>query len=284
VNLGISADYLDWQAIMVSGKFVPTSGLISLNQKRVIVTGGAMGIGFAISYRLAEAGAIILIADKDGDMAEKAVRELGGYGYPASFVQCDVSREGEVIGMLGTAVSRMGGIDILVNNAGIYPRVPLAQMTGDDFEQVISVNLKGTFLCSREVSRQMIEQKRGGCIINIASIDSVHPSSRGLSAYDASKGGVLTLTKSLALELGRHGIRVNTIAPGGILTEGVLSHLRGSQEEQGRKQLRAFMARMVLGRMGSADDVGRVALFLASDLASYMTGSLVVVDGGYLIS
>ncbi len=195
-----------------------------------------------------------------------------------------MSREEEVQDMVDFTVKEIGGIDILVNNAGIYPFMLLTQMTGDDFTQVIAVNLKGAFLCSREVSRWMIEQKQGGCIINIASIDSVHPSSRGLTAYDASKGGILMLTKSMALELGQHDIRVNAIAPGGILTEGLRSLLSGSSIEQGKTQLKAFMARMCLGRMGRSDDIGRVVLFLASDLADYMTGSFIVVDGGYLLS
>jgi len=267
-----------------SDKFIPLNKLIGLTGKVAIVTGGASGIGFAISYRLAEAGADILIVDVDGEKARQASQEFKGCGYQASSIQCDVTCEEEVQNMAKTAVKEMGSIDILVNNAGIYPRIPLAQMTGDDFEQVISVNLKGTFLCSREVSQRMIEQKRGGCIINIASIDAIHPSAEGLSAYDASKGGVLALTKSMALELGRHNIRVNAIAPGGILTEGLRSHLTGASIDQGKAQLKAFMSRMPLGRMGRADDIGRVVLFLVSDLASYMTGSLVVVDGGYLIS
>jgi len=267
-----------------SDKFIPLNKLIGLTGKVAIVTGGASGIGFAISYRLAEAGADILIVDVDGEKARQASQEFNGCGYRAKSMQCDVTCEEEVRNMAKTAAREMGGIAILVNNAGIYPRIPLAQMTGDDFEQVISVNLKGTFLCSREVSQRMIEQKRGGCIINIASIDAIHPSAEGLSAYDASKGGVLALTKSMALELGRHNIRVNAIAPGGILTEGLRSHLTGASTDQGKAQLKAFMSRMPLGRMGRADDIGRVVLFLASDLASYMTGSLVVVDGGYLIS
>jgi 2-deoxy-D-gluconate 3-dehydrogenase len=263
---------------------IPLNNLINLTGKRAIVTGGAMGIGFAISCRLAEAGATILIADTNDEAAQKAVEELKSYGYKAHFIECDVSKEEKVQDMVDIAVREMGGIDILVNNAGIYPQIPLAQMTGDDFEQVIAVNLKGTFLCSREVSRQMIEQGRGGCIINIASIDSVHPSYEGLAAYDSSKGGVLMLTKSMALELGRHDIRVNAIAPGGILTEGLRALLGGLSPEQGKRSLKEFMGRMVLGHMGRADDIGRVALFLASDLADYMTGSFIVVDGGYLLS
>jgi len=264
--------------------YIPVNKLMDLTDKVAIVTGGAAGIGFAISYRLAEAGASVLIVDVNGEKAQQASQKLRNYGYRASSLRCDVSCEEEVRSMVKTAAKKMGGIDILVNNAGIYPRIPLAQMTGGDFEQVVSVNLKGTFLCSREVSQRMLEQGRGGCIINITSIDAIHPSSEGLSAYDASKGGVLTLTKSMARELGRHDIRINAIAPGGILTEGVRSVLAEQSAVQGKAQLKAFMAHMLLGRMGEADDIGRVALFLASDLASYMTGSLVVVDGGYLIA
>jgi 2-deoxy-D-gluconate 3-dehydrogenase len=268
-------------------KNTPLNELIDLTGKRTIVTGGATGIGFTISYRLAEAGATTLIADIDTRAAQKASEELESYGYTSCFTRCDVGREDEVKTMVNTATEKIGGIDILVNNAGIYPRMPLGEMTGDDFEKVISVNLTGTFLCSRYASEEMIEQGRGGCIINIASIEAVHPSSTGMSAYDASKGGVLMLTRSMARELGPHGIRVNAIAPGGIMTRGVLSHVQTSSKEQEKaqlKELKAFMARMVLGRMGDADDVARVALFLASELADYITGDLIAVDGGYLIS
>lgn len=267
--------------------YPPLSDLISLAGRRAVVTGGAAGLGLAICRRMAEAGAEVLVADIDGEGAEKAARELEAAGRRATSVQCDVSREEAVRNMVRTAVERMGGIDILVNNAGVYPRIPLPQMKTEEFEAVLAVNLRGTFLCSREASVRMIEQGRGGCIINIGSIDSVHPSASELAAYDASKGGVLMLTKSMARELGQHDIRVNAIAPGGIMTGAIASHTTESSKEEARAQLRelkAFMARMVLGRMGEADEIGRVALFLASDLASYMTGSLVVVDGGYLIS
>jgi NAD(P)-dependent dehydrogenase (short-subunit alcohol dehydrogenase family) len=266
---------------------IPLKDLIDLTGKGAIVTGGARGIGLAIAHRLAEAGAAVLIADTDTREAEKAREELKGRGYTVHFARCDVSREDEVQKMVNVAAARMGGIDILVNNAGIYPRKPLLEMTAADFERVIAVNLTGTFLCSRYASQDMVERKRAGCIINIASIEAVHPSSTGMSAYDASKGGVLMLTRSLARELGPHGIRVNAIAPGGIMTRGMLSHMGTPTREEEKtqlKELKEFMARMALGRMGEADDIARVVIFLASEMAGYITGEMVVVDGGYLVS
>ena len=265
-------------------EYTPIGELITLAKKRAVVTGGAMGIGFAISYRLAEAGASIVIVDIHRERAEQASEELRSNGYEASFIQADVSKEKEVQDMVNTIVGEVGGIDILVNNAGIYPYIPFAQITGDDIDRVISVNLKGTLLCSREVSSNMIKQRQSGCIINIASISSSRPVSKGFSIYDASKGGVHTLTKSMALELGQHSIRVNAIAPGSILTEGMLSQGKGLQPSEWKAELKKFMASTVLGRLGRADDIGRAALFLASDLASYITGTLIVVDGGFQLT
>lgn len=265
-------------------EYTPIGELINLTNKRAVVTGGAMGIGFAISYRLAEAGASIVIVDVDSERAEKASEELRSYGYEASFIQADVGKEKEVQAMVKTIMGELGGIDILVNNAGIYPYIPFAKITGDDIDKVLSVNLKGTLLCSREVSSNMIQQRQGGCIVNITSISSIRPVSKGFSIYDASKGGVHTLTKSMALELGQHSIRVNAIAPGSIMTEGMLSQGEGLQPSEWKAELKKFMASTVLGRLGRADDIGRVALFLASDLASYITGTLIVVDGGYQLT
>jgi 2-deoxy-D-gluconate 3-dehydrogenase len=265
----------------------PIADLIKLTSKRAVVTGGAMGIGFGIACRLAEAGATVLIADMDAESAAKAAAKLNSLGYKSLSAKCDVSKENEVRGTFGSAVNKMGGIDILVNNAGIYPRRPLTEMTGEEFEKVTSVNVTGTFLCSKYAAMLMLEQKRGGCIINIASIEALHPSYTGMAAYDSSKGAVLMMTKSMARELGMHGIRVNAIAPGAIMTQGVTSQVGKNSQEQGPgslKDLKAFMARMALGRMGDADDIARVALFLASDLASYVTGDLIVADGGYLVS
>jgi 2-deoxy-D-gluconate 3-dehydrogenase len=258
--------------------------LISLKGKKAVVTGAARGLGLGIAYRLAEAGAAVAIADIDSDDAKKSAESLIKAGLNALYIKCDVTKEEEVKKMTRFAASQMGGIDVLVNNAGIFPQIPLQQMKVEDFDKVISINLRGTFLCSREVSRQMVEQRSGGTIINLASIDAVHPSQKGLTAYDASKGAVLTLTKSLALELGQEDIRVNAIAPGGILTDSLRSLVTETPSTQGKAQLKKFMARMALGRMGRADEIARVALFLASEMSSYITGTLIVVDGGYLIS
>lgn len=263
---------------------IPLKELINLNGKGAIVTGGAMGIGLAISRRLAEAGARVLIADINAGEAQNASNGLNLLGYNTQFVKCDVAKEDDVKKMVSDAVRILGSIDILVNNAGVYPRKPLDEMTGKDFEQVISVNLIGMFLCSRYAIPEMIRNQRGGCIINIASIEAVHPSSSGMSAYDASKGGVLMLTKSMARELGPHGIRVNAIAPGGIKTRRVLSQTGVSRDRAQLKELKSFISRIALDRMGDADDIARVALFLASELSGYVTGDLIVVDGGYLVS
>ena len=261
--------------------------LIRLDNRNAIVTGGATGIGAVITRRLTEAGARVLIIDIDQEEVEKTAKDIGSRGYQVTSSQCDVSKEEQVKSVIDYAVKEMGSVHILVNNAGIYPRKHLDEMTGDDFNNVIAVNLLGTFLCSRYASAEMIRQKQGGCIINIASIEAVHPSSTGMTAYDASKGGVLMLTKSLARELGPHGIRVNAIAPGAILTRAIMSHVSKQTDEEekaGLKELKSFMSRMALGRMGDADDIARVALFLASEMSSYITGDMIVVDGGYLIS
>ncbi len=237
-----------------------------------------------MTYRFAEAGAEVFIADIEEDVAESAAAELTDQGYRAYYTACDVREDDSVRGMVDTAVEDMGGVDILVNNAGIFPRKELAQMSVKEFEQVLSVNMTGVFLCSKYVSAKMIEQKKGGCIINLGSIASLHPTHKGMTAYDASKGGVLMFTKSLALELGQHQIRVNAIAPGGILTEAMMDTVKGPATREGLNELKKFMSRTALGRMGEPDEVARAALFLASDMSSYITGSVIVVDGGYLIS
>ncbi len=198
--------------------FVPITDLLSLKGKGAIVTGGAAGLGLAIAARLAEAGAAVVLADIDETAAAASAADLARQGYQAFAAQCDVADEASVRAMVAAAAEKPGSIDVLVNNAGIYPRMFLEEMSAADFEKVTSVNLTGTWLCSRYAAAWMREHHRPGAIINLASIEALHPSAAGMTAYDASKGGVLMLTKSLARELGPHDIRVNAIAPGAILT------------------------------------------------------------------
>ncbi len=260
--------------------------LFELSGLTAVVTGGSRGIGFGIAYRLAEAGANVVVASLHEDEMEHAVKEINAKGWKAGFVKVDVSKEEDVEKMVEFAVKSFGSIDILVNNAGIFPSVSIAKMTKQDFEKVISVNLEGVFLCTKYVSEQMIKQGKGGKIINISSIDALHPSSIGLAHYDASKHGVWGFTKNSALELAQHKIWVNAIAPGAIATPGVQEmqkDTKGKPVDMG-KVLESFMQKIPMRRMGEPDDIGRAALFLASGLSSYMTGAQIVVDGGYLLS
>jgi len=253
------------------------SDLIDLTGRTAIVTGGAMGIGLGIARRLHEAGASILVADLDpaaGENAAEALRALRANS--ALAVRSDVSDPGSVERMVQAAVESFGGVDILVNNAGIFPMVPLSELDLETFQRVIDVNLTGLFLCTKAVSERMIPQGRGGRIINVTSIDALHPSMVGLSHYDASKHGAWGFSKNVALELAPHGISVNAIAPGGIRTPGV-----GDMDDA---NLKGFEAMIPMGRMGDPDDIGRAALFLASELSSYMTGAQIVVDGGRLLA
>lgn len=258
--------------------------LLSLSGKSAIVTGGAAGIGLGIVTRLAQAGAKVLIADMDEATAQKSAADLSAQNLIVKSIKCDVSSEEDVAKMVQTAVAEFGGLDILVNNAGIFPTAPLSKMTKEDFDRVIAVNLRGVFLSTETASKQMISQGRGGKIINITSIDAIHPSMIGLSHYDASKHGVWGFTKNVALELAAQKIWVNAIAPGGIATPGVAKMSQGADAETQKKNAEAFLARIPMRRMGIPDDIGKVALFLASEMSSYMTGEQIVVDGGALLN
>ena len=236
-----------------------------------------MGIGLGIARRLHEAGADVLIADIDEQAAGEAAAELSGAGSAGALaVQVDVSNAASVERMIGSAVLDFGGVDILVNNAGIYPFMPLAEADVDIFRHVLDVNLTGLFMCTQAAAAQMVLQGRGGRIVNVTSIDALHPSMVGLAHYDASKHGAWGFTKNVALELAADGILVNAVAPGGIVTPGA----GGALDDESRA---AFEAMIPMGRMGDPDDIARAVLFLASGLSSYMTGSQIVVDGGRLL-
>lgn len=261
--------------------------LLELKGQTAVVTGGAAGIGYGISYRLAEAGANVVIAGRNEEENKKALAELTAKNWNIAAVKADVSIEEEVKNMVQFSVDTFGSVDILVNNAGVYPSLPVMQMAKEEFEKVIAVNLEGVFLCTRYASEQMIKQGKGGKIINITSIDALHPSSIGLAHYDASKHGVWGFTKNVALELAPHKIWVNAIAPGGIVTPGVQKMQQAAPSPRGvdmKKVLETFLNKIPMHHMGDPDDIGKVALFLASDMSSYMTGSQIVVDGGVLLS
>ena len=264
---------------------LPHNKLLDLSGKTSIVT-GAVGIGYGIAYRLAEAGANVVVATRYQEEADESVEQLVEKGWKAMAVNADVSSEDDVRQMVESTVENYGSVDILVNNAGIYSARPVHQMTLTDFEKVIAVNLQGVFLCTKYVADQMITQGKGGKIINITSIDALHPASIGLAHYDASKQGVWGFTKNIALELAPHRIWVNAIAPGGIVTPGVEKMQKDMPEkgEDKSKLLERFLARIPMNRLGEVDDVGKVALFLASDMASYMTGTQIIVDGGVMLS
>lgn len=268
--------------IMYSIDMVSHDKLLDLSGKTAIVTGGAMGIGFGIAYRLSEAGVAVVIADLDFEKAKESAADLTAKGWKALGIACDISKEEDIRKMTEGTISIFGSIDILVNNAGIYPSIPISKMTFEDFDKVLAINLEGAFLCTRYAAEQMIKQGHGGRIINITSIDALHPSMVGLAHYDSSKHGLWGFTKNAALEYAQHKIWVNAIAPGGIATEGVAKMQKGAPAQ--KEVIEAFLNKIPMHRMGEADDIGKVALFLASDMSSYMTGSQIVVDGGVLLS
>lgn len=260
----------------------PLSQLINLSGKTALITGGAMGIGLGIARRFAEAGATVVLVDINDDIGTAAAEGLKIYGGKAMFIHADVADEDQVRRAIADALSAFGAIDILVNNAGIYPMIPTMKMELKDFETIVAVNLRSVFLFTKAVAEVMISKGRGGKIINITSIDALHPSAAGLAAYDASKHGMWGFTKNTALELAPHNIQVNAIAPGAIATPGTGAGKPTTPEMEA--VLNRFLQKIPMGRMGEPDDIGKVALFLASEFSSYMTGTQVVVDGGALLA
>jgi 2-deoxy-D-gluconate 3-dehydrogenase len=263
--------------------------LFDLKGKTALVTGAAMGIGKGIAERLGEAGANVVIADINTEQGQKTVSELKASEVKSAFIQVDIRNIVEIKNTVDFTVKTFGGLDILVNNAGIFPFMPVLNMTEDFWDKVLDTNLKSAFFFAQKAAQIMVENKKGGKIINIASIDALHPTGN-LTAYDSSKGGMVMMTKAMSLELGKNGINVNAIAPGGIQTPGAqqssltMMEASGLKPEDFEAMAKAFTARIPLGRQGEPDDIATVALFLASDASRYITGETIVVDGGYLLS
>jgi 2-deoxy-D-gluconate 3-dehydrogenase len=262
----------------------PLASLVDLSGKVALVTGAAQGFGYACARRLAEAGAAVVLADRHADRLESARERLAAEGRRVASVEGDVSVESDAERLVATTVERFDRIDVLVNNAGVFSNFLLEHLTPQEFQRIIGVNVNGAFMCIRAAAARMRAQREGGAIVNITSIDALHPSGAGLSHYGTSKHAIWGLTKTMALELGPDGIRVNAVAPGPSLTEGALEFVQAGAPRgiDVDAQWGAYEARIPLRRLTHPDDVARAALFLASDLGAYVSGAQLVVDGGLL--
>lgn len=242
-----------------------------LKDKVAIVTGAAKGMGKAHALKLAQAGAKVAVCDIDIQGCQAVVDEIKKMGVDALAVKCDVSKKNEIDSVISETLKDFGKIDILVNNAGIYPFKPFLELSEQDFMKVIDINLKGYFLMAQTAAKEMAKTG-GGSIINIASV-AASKGFAGLAHYCASKGGIVAMSKVMALELAPLKIRVNCIAPGAIDV--------GSGIEMDEKSRQAMLAPIPMKRQGMPEEISSAVLFLASDESSYMTGSVMVVDGGW---
>lgn len=258
--------------------------LFDLSGKVALVTGAARGIGAAIAGRLAEAGAAVAIADVSRAKGEAAAQQLSASGARAQFVHADLSVPEAAQQCVSATLQALGRLDVLVNNAGIFPLAPVAAIDAQQWDRVHAINLRAPFLLAQAAAEAMSAQG-GGSIVNIASVEGVHPTG-SLAHYDASKGGVIMLTRALALELARLNVRVNSVSPGGIKTPGLAQAALGAAPPGVPMDAirKSFVERVPLGRMGEPDEVACAVLFLASAAASYVTGANLLVDGGYLLS
>lgn len=248
---------------------------MSLSGKVAIITGAARGIGRACAERFAREGAKVVVADIDQARGQETAAAISEGGSETLFVACDVGDSVQVSGLITASVDAFGALDVLVNSAGILHNSDFLDVTEQDFDQVLRVNLKGPLLVGQAVARQLIDQGRGGAIVNLSSVGAVL-AAPFQAAYNVSKGGVAQLTRVMALSLAPHGIRVNAVGPGTIGTDMTNDLL---EDAALRRQI---LSRTPLGRIGDPAEVAAVVVFLASEEASYITGQTVYCDGGRL--
>ncbi len=235
----------------------------------VIVTGGAQGIGAACARRFAREGAQVVIADLAREAGEGVARETGGH-----FIACDVGDKAQVDALVAQTVALHGRIDVLVNNAGIFKAADFLDITEADFDAVLRVNLKGSFLMAQAVARAMVQSGTRGAIVHMSSVNGVMAIPT-IASYNVSKGGINQLTRVMALALADHGIRVNAVAPGTIATELAAQAVLTSDDAR-----RKILGRTPMKRLGEPEEIADVVAWLSSDAASYVTGEIVTVDGG----
>ena len=245
-----------------------------LPDKRVLISGGSSGIGQATAQRFLEEGARVFLCGLDPDQVDAAVAELAEFGTAAG-IAADVSRDDDVTRLVDSACAALGGIDVLINNAGIAWREPFLAITAAHWDRMIAVNLRGMFLVAQAAARVLVDQGGGGVIVNMSSTNGLGGEA-DYAHYNASKAGTLLLTKTMAVELGQYGIRVNALCPGYIETP-----LNAATRANNQEAVRLFMEHTPLGRAGKPEDIVGPAIFLASDLSAYVTGSIVMADGGY---
>jgi NAD(P)-dependent dehydrogenase (short-subunit alcohol dehydrogenase family) len=248
---------------------------LQLENRTAIVTGAGSGIGRAIAKRFTEEGASVVIADIRSDTGKKVEEEIKKAGHKALFVETDVSNSKNVENMVDKTIQEFGKVDILVNNAGLLIKKPILEMTEEDWDRVLDINLKGAFLCIKHTVKYMMEQKKGK-IINIASMGA----KIGLHndcGYCASKGGLISLTISLGIDLAPLGINVNAIGPGVIDTPMV-----NDVATQGKDFKKNALEKTPRGVIGKPDDIASAALYLASDESDFVVGQTIFVDGGFL--
>ena len=251
--------------------------------KVAIVTGGGSGIGKASAIALAGAGAEVVVADIDAGAAEQVASQIRAEGFKAAAVAADIGDEAAIVALFQTVQASHGRLDILVNCAADYSKRNFLETSGESWDRLHRVTLRGTFLCMREGVKAMIAAGNGGRVVNVSSIASLHPSVYDNGCYGAAKAGVNALTRAAALEFAEHGINVNAILPGPVFTEGPQKLMAAGKMED-VKGPAASPARYIMKRLGKPEEIAAAILFLSSPGASYVTGQSWAVDGGFLVS